>query len=117
FQSNVFSVDPYNGTVSANSLVTNTWYNHRGLVVKSAPPGAAVTKTSYDGAGRPTVFYSTDAYLDSTWNDAITVSSSNNVLSQTETTYDNAGNAILVKKRDRFDNETQGGPLGNPTTH
>src|SRR5262249_45106093 len=117
YQTNVYSVDQSQGTVSANSLVTNTWYNHRGLVVKVAPPGAAVTKTSYDGTGRPTVMYTTDAYLDSTWSDDNTVSSNNNVLVQIENTYDNDGNAILVANRNRFDNETQGGPLGNPTTH
>src|SRR5262249_34126258 len=83
YQSNVYSVDQSQGTVSANSLTTNTWYNHRGLVVKTSPPGAATTKTSYDGAGRPTVAYTTDAYGDSTWSDATTVSSNNNVLSQT----------------------------------
>ena len=36
---------------------------------------------------------------------------------ETETTYDSDSNPILVTTRDRFDNETQGGPLGNPTTH
>src|SRR5207248_1490237 len=54
--------------------------------------------------------------LDSTWSDANTLSSNNNVLSQTEYTYDPDGNAISVVSRDRFDNETQGGPLGTPTT-
>jgi RHS repeat-associated protein len=117
YQSNVYSVDQSQGTVSANSLTTSIWYNHRGLVIKSSPPGAAVTKTRYDGAGRPTIVYTTDAYLDSTWSDATTVSSNNNVLSQTEYTYDNDGNPILVTTRNRFDNETQGGPLGNPTSH
>jgi YD repeat-containing protein len=117
YQTNVYSVDQANGAVSANSLTTNTWYNHRGLVIKTSPPGAAATKTSYDGAGRPTVVSTTDAYGDSTWSDATTVSSSNNVLSQTENSYDNDGNIVMQTTRDRFDNETQGGPLGNPTTH
>ena len=75
-------MDQSQGTVSANSLITNIWYNHRGEVIKVSPPGAVVTKTSYDGAGRPTVMYTTDAYLDSTWSDATTVSSNNNVLSR-----------------------------------
>jgi RHS repeat-associated protein len=114
YQSNVFSVDQSNGTVSANNLTTNTWYNHRGLVVKVSPPGGLVTKTTYDGAGRPTVVYGTDAYLDSTWSDANTVSSNNNVLSQTGYTYDKDGNVTLVTAKDRFDNETHGGPLSNP---
>jgi RHS repeat-associated protein len=117
YQTNVYSVDQSQGTVSTNSLTTNTWYSHRGLVIKTSPPGAATTKTSYDGAGRPTVVFTTDAYGDSTWSDATTVSSSNNVLSQTEYVYDSAGNILLQTTRDRFDNETQGGPLGNPSTH
>jgi YD repeat-containing protein len=117
YQTSVYSVDQTNGTVSANSLTTNTWYSHRGLVMKTSPPGSASTKTTYDGAGRPTVVYTTDANGDSTWSDAATVSSSNNVLTQTESSYDNDGNILLQTRRDRFDNETQGGPLGNPTTH
>src|SRR5439155_7123199 len=117
FQSNQFSVDQTNGTVSANSLTTNSWYDHRGNVIKTAPPGAPVTKTTYDGAGRPTAIYQTDAYLDSSWSNATTVSSNNNVLTESQTTYDSNGNAILVTSMDRFHNETTGGPLGNPTTH
>src|SRR5207248_4591833 len=37
-----------NGTPSANAMTTNTWYNHRGLVVKVSPPGGLVTKTAYE---------------------------------------------------------------------
>jgi len=64
FQSNPFSVDQTNGAVSANSLTTNTWYDHRANVIKTSPPGGLVVKTAYDGAGRPTTVYKTDAYLD-----------------------------------------------------
>jgi RHS repeat-associated protein len=39
------------------------------------------------------------------------------VLTQTQIAYDSNGNAIFITTSDRFDNETQGGPLGNPTTH
>src|SRR5439155_26902198 len=46
-----------------------------------------------------------------------TVSSNNNVLTQTQTSYDNNSNALLVTTKDRFDNETTGGSLGNPSTH
>jgi YD repeat-containing protein len=112
YQSSVYSVDQTNRTVSANSLTTNTWYNERGLVAEVSPPGGLATKTAYDYAGRPSVVYSTDAYLDSTWSDATTVSTSNNVLSQTAYTYDPDGNVTLVTSKDRFDNETQGGRWG-----
>jgi len=117
YRSNTYSVNQSTGAVYSNTLDSNTWYDHRGNVIASAPPGGLVTKTTYDGAERPTVVYQTDAYMDSTWNDASTVSTNNNVLTQTETTYDKSDNAILVTTRDRFDNETQGGPLGNPTMH
>ena len=117
FQSNTFSVDQRNGTVSANSLTTNIWYDHRGHAIKTSPPGGLVTKAAYDGAGRPSAAYLTDAYLDSSWNDAVSVSGNNNVLSQTQTVYDKEGNPISVITSERFDNEAQGGSLGNPTTH
>src|SRR5262249_43435269 len=67
YQTNQFYVDTGSGTVSANSLNTNTWYDHRGNVIKVSRPGGQVTKTTYDGAGRPTFDYQTDGYLDSTW--------------------------------------------------
>jgi RHS repeat-associated protein len=41
---------------------------------------------------------------------------SDNVLEQTDTTFDSDGNAILVATRQRFHNETTLGALGNPTT-
>src|SRR5262249_30038415 len=45
-----------------------------------------------------------------------TVSTSNNVLEQTELTYDANSNVILTVDRQRNHDETTGGPLGNPTT-
>ena len=82
----------------------------------SHPPGAASTKTSYDGAGRPTVVYTADAVQDTTWFEAIAISSDEILTRQTEYTYDNDGNAILVTRRDHFDTDGYPGPLGNPTT-
>jgi RHS repeat-associated protein len=112
YQSNVYAVSQ--GTISTNSLTTNTWYNHRGLVVQVTPPDAASTKTAYDGAGRPTAVYTADAIQDTTWNYAMMLI--DDVLTQTETTYDNDGNALLVTQRDHFDNDSVYGSLGNPTT-
>src|SRR5262249_43980663 len=34
--SQTYSVDPSSGTVSTNALNTNTWYNHRGLVIEAS---------------------------------------------------------------------------------
>jgi hypothetical protein len=36
YQEKTFSVDPSNGNVSTNSLITNHWYNSRGLELKSS---------------------------------------------------------------------------------
>src|SRR5260370_30102061 len=52
FRTHTFSVDQTNGTVSANSLTSDTFYDHRGEVIETAAPGGLVTKTQYDGAGR-----------------------------------------------------------------
>jgi RHS repeat-associated protein len=115
YQTNVYSVDQSSGTVSANSLTTNTWYGHRGDLIKTSAPGGLVTKSLTDGAGRVTVVYQTDGAGDSTWNDASSVVN-NNVLNETDTQYDADGNPILVIDKQRFDNETATGALGNPTT-
>ena len=115
YQTNTYSVDQTNGTVSANSLTTNTWYDHRGDVIKTSAPGGLVTKSVTDGPGRVTNVFQTDGAGDSTWNDAGSVVN-NNVLSETDTQFDNDGNPILVTDKERFDNETATGALGNPTT-
>ncbi len=115
YRTNEYSVDQTNGTLSANTLNTDTWYNKRGQVIKTAEPGGLVSKTTYDGAGRPIVQYTTDGYNDSTWSDAGSVAN-NYVLSQTETLYDANGQPLLTTTRDRFHNETATGALGNPTT-
>jgi RHS repeat-associated protein len=115
FRTHVYSVDQTNGTVSTTSLTTNTWYDHRGNIIKTAAPGGLVTKMQYDGAGRVVTSYTTDGAGDTSWADASRVAN-NHVLSQTETTYDNNGNVILGVTRDRFHDESATGALNNPTT-
>ncbi|HLJ96277.1 MAG TPA: SBBP repeat-containing protein, partial [Gemmataceae bacterium] len=125
YQTQTYDVNQSTGALSSSTLVTNTWYDHRGHVIKVSPPGGPTTKTSYDGADRPTFVYTTDANGDhptgdpNTWNDASTVSSSNNVLHQTQTVYDQDGNVTLTITKDRFNTETMGGPLAdaNPNDH
>src|SRR5262249_1686655 len=112
YQTQVYSVNQSTGAVSSNALTTNTWYNHRGPVIKTSEPGGVVTKTKFDGAGRVVTTYTTDGLSDSSWSDASSVAN-NNVLSQIETQYDADGNAILVTDRERFHDETTTGSLGN----
>jgi RHS repeat-associated protein len=115
YGTHVFSVDQTNGTLSTSSLNKSTWYNHRGLVLKTLEPGGLVAKTQYDGARRVVVRYVTDGSGDTGWSSAGTATG-NNVLSQIESQYDADGNVILTADRERFHNETTTGALGNPTT-
>src|SRR5262249_49123684 len=114
-QSKVYSVDPSSGSVSTYALTTNTWFDHRSQVIKSAAPGGLVTKYQYDGAGRVTKTFTTDGGGDSGWSDAGNVSG-DAVLEQIEPSYDSDGNVILTTTRQRFHDETATGALGDAST-
>ncbi len=112
YQSNQFYVDQMSGAVAGSTLDTNSWYDHRGNRIKTSVPGGQVTKTTYDGANRPTITYTTDGGYD-----ALPGQTGN----QVETTYDGNGNTTLVTTRQRFhDNPptAQGvdGALKDPNT-
>jgi RHS repeat-associated protein len=115
FRTHTFNVDQTNGTISANSLTTDTFYDHRGNAIKTAVPGGLVTKMQYDGVNRMVKTFTTDGLGDFTWADAFSVTN-NIVLSQTQTDYDANSNRILVTSKQRFHNETAAGELGDPTT-
>jgi YD repeat-containing protein len=111
----VFSVDQSNGTISTNSLSTNYWFDHRGNLIETSEPRGLVTKTVYDGAERAIKTYETDGGNSTSWSNASSVAT-DNVLTETISSYDSDGNTILVTTKNRFDNETTTGELGNPTT-
>jgi RHS repeat-associated protein len=113
YLSQVYSVNPSTGALSTSTLNTNTYFDHRDNVVETAAPGGQVTKTTYDGADRPTVVYTTDGAGGTSWGNAFSVSS-DNVLQQVEQSYDANGNVILTTTRQRFDNETATGALSDP---
>jgi RHS repeat-associated protein len=115
YQAQQYGVNPSTGSVSTYALTTNTFYNHRGAVIKTSEPGGLVTKTTYDGAGRATVVYTTDGGGDSSWSDAGTVTG-DAVLEQAECNYDADGNVILTTTRQRNHDETTTGALGNAST-
>jgi RHS repeat-associated protein len=115
YQTNTYDVNQTNGAISTNSLTTNTFYDHRGNVIEESDPGGLVTKTRYDGAGRPVVEYATDGGSGTDWNAANTVSG-DHVLEQVETAYDADGNVIQTTDRQRFHDETATGALGDPNT-
>src|SRR5262249_40213127 len=115
YQSKTYSVDPSSGSISTYALTTNTWYNHRGEVIKTSAPGGLVQKMTYDGAGRTTKTYTTDGGGDSSWSDAGTVTG-DAVLTQAETQHDAAGNVLVTITKDRFHDETGTGELGSAST-
>ncbi len=115
YLSQMYSVDPATGTVGANTLKENAWYDSRGNLIKVSSPGGLVQKTKYDGAWRETVQYVTDGGGDTAYADASTVTG-DVVLSQWEATYDANSNVILTTNRDRFHDETATGALGTPST-
>ena len=115
YRQRTFSVDQATGAVSANALTTNTWYDLRGLVAKTATPGGLAQKTGYDGAGRSVVSYATDGGGDAGWADALTVTG-DTVLSQSETQYDASGNAVLAVTRERLPGASGTGSLGTPSS-
>ncbi len=111
YQTQGYSVDPSTGSVSTYALTTSVWYDNRGNPIKEANPGGLVTKTTYDGAGRPTTVYSTDGGGDSSYADASTVTG-DAVLEQDEYQYDANGNVIAGTVRQRNHDETGTGVLG-----
>jgi len=123
FRFTMFSVDPSSGHVSSDGIVSNTWFDHRGEVIKSATSGGAVSKVQYDGAGRTTKSFTTDGGGDAApgatgnWADALTVTG-DIVLNQVEYTYDADGNVLMVTNRERFHDATtsQTGELGDPSS-
>jgi RHS repeat-associated protein len=121
YQTDVYSVST-SGVVSLYPLVTNNWYNHRGLLVKTSAPGGLVQKMAYDNAGRETFVYTTDGNGDAAagtaqgWSDARQVNSMNNVLTQTQTQYDGDSNPVFVTTWDRYHNSTYTGDLSQAPT-
>jgi len=115
YQSKTFSVDPTNGNISTNALTSNSWFDHRGQIIKQSSPGGLVMKYQYDGAGRTTKSFVTDGGGDSAWSDADDITG-DVVLEQTEPTYDVSGNVLMTTQRRRNHDETGTGELGTATT-
>jgi RHS repeat-associated protein len=115
YQKLVYAVDPATGAVSSAALATNYYYDHRGDQMAESVPGGLWTKDVYDGAGRLVVAYTTDGGGGNSWAGASGVTN-DIVLEQTESVYDEDGNAIETINRQRFHNATGTGALGDPSS-
>ena len=110
YQTEVYSVVQSGGsagTVSTTALTTNMWYSGRGMVLKTTRPGGPASKTVFDGAGRPTVSYVSDDA-----GNGVDVSG-DHVLSQTSYTLDANGNTTLTTSKQRLNDTTATGALGD----
>jgi RHS repeat-associated protein len=115
YQSQVFDVNPSTGAVSSSALTTNLYYDHRGDLMAESDPGGLWTKSSFDGAGRDVMDYTTDGAGGTTWAAAGSVTN-DTVLEQEQTIYDGDSNAIETIDSQRFDNASGTGALGSPTS-
>jgi RHS repeat-associated protein len=120
YKNETFAVEPNGvnaGTVSTSALTSQTWFDQRGLTIKSSAPGGLVQKTAYDTLGRATTQYVSDGGADTTYAHAGTVVG-DLVLSQQEMTYDNDGNVLMTTSRERFHDAlaTETAALGTSTS-
>lgn len=96
-------------------LKTESWYDPRGLLIKTVNPGFnGYTKTQFDTLRRVIASYL--AYpptggLEGNSNEV----TDDIVIEQSENSYDEAGNLLLATARQRFHDATGTGPLNGPT--
>ena len=121
YQTATYAVDPTDSTAGAvgDALVSKYWYDAAGEMVKSQASGSqAFAKYKYDGLGRPTEQYvgydptgETTANLYDSNGDVQLDLGDDAIFQQTATSYDAAGEAILVTNWQRKDTETGTGEL------
>ena len=100
--------------VLGNALESNQWFDATGQIIKSASPGSeAFTKTIYDAVGRQTDVYT--AYYDGVGTDSPTSVLNDIVLTQSETTYNDAGQVLTSVSKDRLHDTSGTGELNGPS--
>jgi RHS repeat-associated protein len=115
YQTQVYDVNPTNGTVSSTGLTTNDYYDHRGDLIAESAPGGLWSTSQDDGAGRDVMDYTTDGAGGTTWAEAGSLAN-DTVLEQSQTVYDSDGNVIETIDKQRFHNANGTGALGSPTS-
>ncbi len=122
YHTQTYSVDPTTGAVG-NAITGNVFYDPDGNVLAVYATGKPTVKYLYDGADRLVAKYVTDGgAVDNsgspvlTWAAAGTVVN-DGVLSESDTTLDADGNAILTVCKDRLSSDAAGatGVLGTAT--
>lgn len=115
YLSQTYDINPTNGTLATSTpLSTNDYYGPRGDLIAQSNPGGLWDKYQFDGAGRLIAQYQTDGAGGSSWAAADTATN-DHILTQTYTTYDNNGDAILVADYQRENTTTSVGLLSEPS--
>jgi RHS repeat-associated protein len=104
YQSEIYKVDPINGTVG-DSLSSYTWYDQRGMVVKSANANGLFQKVEFDSLGRTAVSYVSFDSDESTYAEALTVAG-DTVVEQGRTYFDETGRAVASANFERLPDDT-----------
>jgi RHS repeat-associated protein len=115
FQSTAYQVDPVTGSVG-NSLTSNTWFNHRGMQVKTLSPSGLISKTLYDGAGRATLSAMSIDAAETTYADALTLTG-DTVIQQSNTLYDKARPVASLAFQRFGDDTSTTGPLNGGNSY
>ena len=106
------SVNPTTGVGTAGDyLPTDTWYDPRGLVVKTVTGNGPFQKASYDGAGREIFAYTCYNANESPTNYSAAMSvTGDTVVDQTQTWYDAGSRVVAAAEYQRFptDNSSTG---------
>lgn len=109
-----YGVNQSNGALTY-PLKTESWYDPRGLLIKTVQPGFnGYTKTQFDTLRRVNssyLAYPPTGGLDGNSNDV----TDDIVIEQNETSYDDASNLLLRTARQRFHDATGTGPLNGPS--
>jgi RHS repeat-associated protein len=103
YRSTSWQVDPVYGIVG-NNLVTNRWYNARGLMAKEASPSGLFSKVSYDGLGRVTSSWRSTDSAETLYADAQT-RTNDTVIDGSSTIYNMINQPICVTTFQRKDND------------
>ena len=112
-----WAVNPTTGAIGL-SLVSNTWYDAGGNVIKSLPAGAKLfSKTAYDILGRAVNQYVGYNLTAPTYAEAQTVVN-DTILEQQTMTYNQIGTVLSTTAKQRYHDAvaSQLGALGDPST-
>ncbi len=102
YQTTDYGANPLTGALAYVPLVTNIWFDLRGLAAKTQLPGGRVEKAQFDGLGQLTSWFNASDGGSSSWSDALTVAN-DRVLTQVDYEYDNVGNSTRTTTRTQFD--------------